>query len=348
MSVPDTSLPSTAAPQASAYRPPVRWRLLRILVTRTVQAVPTVICVIILNFLLLQLAPGDAATAIAAESGAATQEMLDNLRQQYGLDLSTFQQLGNYLWDLAHFNLGISPRFNVSVTELILERLPGTLLLMGIALFVAVAIGIFAGSVMARFVGKLPDRLLSIIVLIFYSVPAFWVGLMLIVVFSVTLGWLPAGGAGPAWSDKTGIDRLLEQSRYLVLPAVSLSLLYVAIYSRITRAAMLEVRSQDFVRTARAKGLRPNEIAIRHVLRNALIPVTTLAGLHVGGILGGAVVIETVFAWPGLGRLAVEAIMSRDFKVLLGILFFSALVVVVVNIVVDLIHSLLDPRIEAH
>lgn len=273
---------------------------------------------------------------------------MDNLRRQYGLDLSSMQQLGNYLWDLAHFNLGISPRFNVPVTELILERLPGTLVLMGIALVVAVAIGIVSGSVMARFAGQLPDRLLSIIVLVFYSVPAFWIGLMLIVVFSVTLGWLPAGGAGPAWSDKTGLDRLLEQSRYLVLPAISLSLLYIAIYSRITRAAMLEVRSQDFVRTARAKGLRPNEIAMRHVLRNALIPVTTLAGLHIGGILGGAVVIETVFSWPGLGRLAVEAIMSRDFKVLLGILFFSALVVVVVNIVVDLIHSLLDPRIEAH
>lgn len=333
-------------PRAEARRT-LPWRLLHVLVTRTLQAVPTIVAVIILNFLLLQLAPGDAATAIAAESGAATEEMMDALRQQFGLDLPVLHQLGNYLWGLAHFDLGTSPRFNVPVTQLILERLPGTLLLMSVALVVALAIGIAAGTVMASFAGKLPDRLLSILVLVFYSIPAFWIGLMLIVVFSVMLGWLPAGGAGPAWSDKVGLDRLIEQSRYMVLPTVSLALLYIAIYSRITRAAMLEVRSQDFVRTARAKGLRSTEITLRHVLRNALIPVTTLAGLHIGGILGGAVVIETVFAWPGLGRLAVEAIMARDFKVLLGILFFSSLLVVVVNIAVDLIHSVLDPRIEA-
>lgn len=323
------------------------WRLLHVLASRTLQAVPTVGAVVILNFLLLQLAPGDAATAIAAESGAATEEMLDNLRRQFGLDLPVLHQLGNYLWGLVHFDLGTSPRFNVPVTQLIFDRLPGTLLLMSTALVVALAIGIAAGAVMASFAGKLPDRLISVVVLVFYSIPAFWIGLMLIVVFSVMLGWLPAGGAGPAWSDKTGLDRLLEQCRYMVLPTVSLALLYIAIYSRITRAAMLEVRSQDFVRTARAKGLRGAQITLRHVLRNALIPVTTLAGLHIGGILGGAVVIETVFAWPGLGRLAVEAIMARDFKVLLGILFFSSLLVVVVNIVVDLVHSLLDPRIEA-
>lgn len=322
-------------------------RVLQVLASRTLRAIPTILAVIVLNFLLLQLAPGDAATAIAAESGAATQEMMDTLRQQFGLDLPVLQQLGNYLWGLVHFDLGLSPRFNVPVTQLIFERLPGTLTLMGVSLVVALGLGITAGAVMASFAGRLPDRLLSVAVLVFYSIPAFWIGLMLIVVFSVLLGWLPAGGAGPAWSDATGLARLLEQARYMVLPAVSLSLLYVAIYSRITRAAMLEVRAQDFVRTARAKGLRGTQITIRHVLRNALIPVTTLAGLHIGGILGGAVVIETVFAWPGLGRLAVEAIMARDFKVLLGILFFSSLVVVVVNIAVDLIHSLLDPRIEA-
>ncbi|WP_182086149.1 ABC transporter permease [Aureimonas sp. ME7] len=322
-------------------------RPVRFVVRRTVAAVPTVIGIVILNFLLLQLAPGDAATAIAAESGAATQEMMDSLRTQFGLDLPVLRQLAHYLRDLAHFSLGVSPRFNVPVVQLILDRLPGTLLLMGVALALALALGLLAGTTMASFAGRLPDRLLSIAVLVFYSIPAFWIGLMLIVVFSVKLGWLPSGGSGPVWSDKTGLAALLEGARYMVLPATSLALLYVAIYSRITRASMLEIRSQDFVRTARAKGLRSREITARHVLRNALIPVTTLAGLHIGGILGGAVVIETVFNWPGLGRLALESIMARDFKVLMGILFLSSLLVIAVNIAIDLVHSVLDPRVEA-
>lgn len=315
---------------------------------RSLHAVPTVLGIVILNFLLLQLAPGDAATAIAAESGAATQEMLDSLRSQFGLDLPLFTQLLNYLNDLAHFSLGVSPRFNVPVMQMIMERLPGTLVLMGSALVIAIVLGILAGATMATFAGKLPDRILSLVVLAFYSIPGFWVGLMLIVVFSVTLGWLPSGGAGPAWSDQTGLGWILERLRYMILPATSLGLLYLAIYARITRASMLEVRAQDFVRTARAKGLRPGEITFRHILRNALIPVTTLAGLHFGGILGGAVVVETVYSWPGLGRLAVESVMARDFKVLMGILLFSSLLVVVVNILIDLLHSLLDPRIEGH
>ncbi|MET3927880.1 ABC transporter permease [Devosia sp. 2618] len=324
-------------------------RLLRpfaIVGKRSLHAVPTVLGIVVLNFLLLQLAPGDAATAIAAESGAATEEMLTNLRMQFGLDLPVVTQLFHYLNDLAHFSLGISPRFNVPVTQMIFERLPGTLLLMGTALVIAVILGVLAGTVMASFAGKLPDRILSVVVLAFYSIPAFWIGLMLIVLFSVTLGWLPSGGSGPAWSDQTGFAWVLERLRYMILPAISLGLLYVAIYSRITRASMLEVRNQDFVRTARAKGLRPREITFRHILRNALIPVTTLAGLHFGGILGGAVVVETVYSWPGLGRLAVESVMARDFKVLIGILLFSSLLVVLVNILIDLLHSLLDPRIE--
>ncbi|OZI71661.1 ABC transporter permease [Bordetella genomosp. 12] len=323
-------------------------RPLRIAGKRTLDAVPTVLGIVVLNFLLLQLAPGDAATAIAAESGAATQEMMDDLRTQFGLNLSVATQLGHYLFDLAHLDLGVSPRFNMPVMQLIMERLPGTLALMSCALVIATALGLSAGVVMANHAGRLPDRVLSFLVLFFYSIPGFWIGLMLIVVFSVHLGWLPSGGAMPAWSSATGLSAVLEKARFMVLPVTSLSLLYIAIYSRITRAAMLEVRSQDFVRTARAKGLRPARISVRHVLRNALIPITTLAGLHIGGILGGAVIIETVFSWPGLGRLAVESIMARDFTVLMGILLLSSLLVILVNIVLDLLHAVLDPRIELH
>jgi peptide/nickel transport system permease protein len=302
----------------------------------------------VLNFFLLKLAPGDAADAMAAEAGSATEETMAMLRTRFGLDSPVLVQLFNYLDNLAHFSLGQSPRWGVPVVQLIGQRLPGTLTLMAVALVIAVVVGVSLGALMSSFAGKLPDRLISIVSLLFYSVPGFWIGLMLIVLFSVTLGWLPTGGAGQIGSKLTGWPALVDKARYMVLPATSLALFYVAIYARLTRAAMLEVRSQDFVRTARAKGVSPFFVTTRHVLRNALIPITTLAGMHVGGILGGAVVVETVYNWPGLGRLAFEAVMGRDFTVLLGILLMSSLLVIAVNALVDVLHTLLDPRIGAH
>lgn len=168
---------------------------------------------------------------------------------------------------------------------------------------------------------------------------------MLILTFSVKLGWLPSGGDSTIGSSLTGFAAFLDRLRYIVLPALSLALYFLAIYARLTRAAMLEVKSQDYVRTARAKGVSPIRLTTRHILRNALIPITTMAGMHIGGLLGGAVVVETVFSWPGLGRLAFEAVMARDFSVLLGILLLSSLVVIIVNAAVDLLQAWLDPRI---
>ncbi|MER9469031.1 ABC transporter permease [Mesorhizobium sp. M0482] len=310
-----------------------------------IQAVPTVLGIVILNFFLLQLAPGDAADVMAGEAGSATVETMAALRQRFGLDNPLLVQLFNYLYNLAHFSLGFSPRYGMPVADLIGQRLPGTLVLMAVALAVAIVLGLALGSVMAVFAGRLPDRVLSVISLLFYSIPGFWIGLMLIVLFSVKLGWLPSGGSGTIGSNLTGLARLWDRARYMILPALSLALFYVAIYARLTRAAMLEVQSQDYVRTAAAKGLPPAIITIRHVLRNALIPITTTAGMHVGGMLGGAVVVETVYSWPGLGRLAFEAVMGRDFTVLLGILLLSSLLVIIANATVDLLHAWLDPRI---
>jgi peptide/nickel transport system permease protein len=199
---------------------------------------------------------------------------------------------------------------------------------------------------MAAFAGRWTDRILSVLTLIFYSVPGFWIGLMLIVLFSVKLGWLPSGGAETIGSDRIGPAAWLDRARYMVLPAMSLSLFFVAIYARLTRGAMLEVWSQDYIRTARAKGLGTVAVVTRHVLRNALLPVTTMAGIHLGGLMGGAVVVETVYSWPGLGRLAFEAVMGRDFHVLLGILLLSSLLVLTVNALIDLLQAWLDPRIE--
>lgn len=322
-------------------------RIGRRLLRTGIQAVPTVAGIVILNFFLLKAAPGDAADAMAAEAGSATVETMAALRHRFGLDNTVLVQLLDYLNNLAHFSLGYSPRYNMPVLDLIGQRLPGTLTLMLVALVIAVALGLFIGALMAVFAGRLPDRVLSILSLLFYSTPGFWVGLMLIVVFSVNLGWLPSGGSETIGSDLTGLPALIDHARYMILPATSLALFYVSVYARLTRAAMLEVKTQDFVRTARAKGLSPSAVTIRHVLRNALIPITTLAGMHVGSMLGGAVVVETVYSWPGLGRLAFEAVMARDFTVLLGILLLSSLLVIVANVVVDLLHAWLDPRIGA-
>jgi peptide/nickel transport system permease protein len=269
------------------------------------------------------------------------------LRERFGLNAPLLVQLKQYLLNLAQFSLGDSPRYGMPVADLIAQRLPGTLLLMGVALAIALSLGLLLGAVMATYVGRWPDRVLSVLALVFYSVPSFWIGLMLIVCFSIQLGWLPSGGAETIGAGLAGWDAVVDRVRHMVLPALSLALFFVAIYARLTRAAMLEVRSQDFVRTAAAKGLAPWRITVHHVLRNALLPVTTMAGVHLANILGGAVVVETVYSWPGLGRLAFEAVMGRDFNVLLGVLVLSSLLVIVANMLVDLLHAWLDPRIDA-
>ena len=320
--------------------------LLKALRRTALHAVPTILIIVVLNFFLLRLAPGDAADVMAGEAGAATQETLSALRSRFGLDLPVLQQLGAYLGNLAHFSLGFSPRYNMPVANLILQRLPGTLALMGISLLLAVAGGVALGAVMASHAGRWPDRVISVFMLLFYSIPGFWIGLMLIVVFSVKLGWLPSGGAETIGAGYTGLAALADRARFMVLPGLSLSMFYLSLYGRFARAAILEVRSQDYVRTAAAKGLSGPAIMLRHVLRNAMLPVTALAGVHLGGLMGGAVVVETVYSWPGLGRLAFEAVMSRDFSVLLGVLLLSSLLVIVANGLVDIVQAWLDPRIE--
>ncbi len=310
------------------------------------QAVPTVIGIVILNFLLFQLVPGDAVDVIAAESGAATAESLEQLRAHFGLNIPVAEQLWHYLNNLAHFNLGVSPRHNMPVTTLIGTRVGNTLLLMVSALGLALAAGILLGSVMAMKAGKWQDKVLSLLSLVLYSTPSFWLGLMAIVLFAVKLGWFPTGGNITIGAGLHGWAYLMDLLRHLALPATAMAGFFVAIFSRLTRSAMLEVSRQDYVRTARAKGLGPMAVTFRHILRNALIPVTTVAGMHFGTLLGGAVVIEVVFSWPGLGRLALESVLSRDYAVLMGILFFSSLMVIVVNMLVDLLQAWLDPRIQ--
>lgn len=310
------------------------------------QMVLVVVGIATVNFFLLRLAPGDAAEVLAGEAGAATPEFMAALRRQFGLDQPLPVQFGHYLGNILTLNLGFSFRQGVPVSELILGRLPATVLLMGASIGFAVLGGSLLGFLAARRAGTLTDTLVSVIALLFYATPVFWIGVMLIVVFSVWLDWLPVGGMMTIEAGHRGLAYAFDVARHLVLPATTLGLFYLAVYTRLMRASMLQIYGQDFVRTAVAKGLGPSRIAVRHVLRNALLPVVTMLGMQVGSILGGAILVETVFSWPGLGRLAFEALFQRDLNLLLGILLVSSVVVVVVNVLVDVAYGFLDPRVE--
>ncbi|WP_416414483.1 ABC transporter permease [Pantoea sp. App145] len=306
---------------------------------------PTFIGILLVMFFILKAIPGDAVDVLAGESGGASAATMALMREQYGLNLPGWQQFVNWVGHILQGNLGFSPRFNTPVTMLIISRLPATLVLMVAAQLVALIIGVLCGVIMSLFAGRWPDRLLSLISLLLYSLPGFWIGLMLLVLFSVHLGWLPSSGNMTIGANLSGWEWFKDLFTHAVLPVLSLASFFLAIYARLTRAAMLEIMHQDFVRTAHAKGLSPLCVTIVHVLRCALIPVLTVSGMHIATLLSGAAVVETVFSWPGLGRLALDAVMARDVNILLGILLFSSLMVLLANFVVDLIHAWLDPRI---
>ncbi|MGQ3355192.1 MAG: ABC transporter permease [Phreatobacter sp.] len=321
-------------------------RLARFILTRLLQAIPVVLGVVVLNFLLLQLAPGDAATVLAGEAGGAPPEYVEQLRARFGLDKPVLVQLGLYLKNILLLDLGFSFRNNAPVLELILGRLWPTLLLMGATLIISVGGGVILGVVAALGVRTWRDHLISIAAVIAYATPLFWIGLMLILVFSIRLNWFPTSGMEDVVAFNEGWARVVDIAHHLVLPTITLSLFYLALYTRLMRATVLEQRGAEYATTARAKGLTERAITLRHVLRNAMLPVVTMAGVQVGALLGGSVVVETVFAWPGLGQLAYQSLFARDFNLLLGIFFLSACLVVIVNIVVDVIYVLLDPRIR--
>lgn len=320
--------------------------MLRLIGYRLLKAIPLILAIVICNFILLKLAPGDAAEVLAGEAAAGTAEYLAELRARFGLDQPVHLQLWNYIAKLVTFDLGYSFRHNQSILSLILDRLPATLLLMFSGMGLAVVLGAALGMLASQRVNQWQDNIISVFAILSFSVPVFWLGLMLIVVFSVNLGWFPAGGMETMASGKFGMARLLDILRHMVMPVTTLGLFYVALYTRVMRASMLEVFNQDFVTTARAKGLSKGRITFRHVFRNALLPIVTLVGIQFGTLLGGSVLVETVFSWPGLGRLAFEAVFQRDINLLLGILLMCSILVVVSNILVDVMYSRLDPRIR--
>ncbi|MFJ1252081.1 ABC transporter permease [Cupriavidus sp. CuC1] len=313
---------------------------------RLLQVVPVVFGIALLNFLILQIAPGDVVDVLAGEAGAATPEYMAQLRAGFGLDQPLYLQLLHYLWNVVTLDLGFSFRQNMPVFDLIASRLPATLLLMAAAMGIALLLGVALGVLSALRVHRWQDNAISLLVLVAYAMPTFWLGLMAIVLFSAKLGWLPSGGMSDISAAHTGLAHALDVARHAVLPSLTLATFYLAVYAKLVRTAMLELYGADFIRTARAKGAGEARITLVHALRNALLPLVTMLGYQVASLLSGAVLVESVFSWPGLGRLAFESILARDFNLLLGILLLSSLLVTLINIVVDVAYALLDPRVQ--
>ncbi|WP_338665073.1 ABC transporter permease [Pararoseomonas sp. SCSIO 73927] len=321
-------------------------RLPGFLLRRVLKSIAVVLAIVVCNFLLIHAAPGDPATVMAGQSGAADPQYMEQLRRQFGLDQPLTTQLWIYLKGVLQLDLGYSHRQQAGVAGLIADRLPATLLLTGAAFLIAIAGGVAMGALAARRVGTWADSAITVVALAFYATPIFWVGLMLVLLFSVTLEWLPGFGMSDPSLNATGLALALDVARHLVLPAVTLGLFYLAVYARLTRATMLEVADQDFVRTARAKGVPEGRVLRAHILRNALLPVITFAGIQAGQLVGGSILVETVFAWPGIGRLAFEALLARDYQVLMGVFFITSVMVVLFNLLTDLLYALVDPRVE--
>lgn len=303
--------------------------------------------VVVGTFFLLEAASGDAVDAYLASIGGGDATLMAELRAAYGLDQSVWSRLWLYLTSLARLDFGYSVAFGRPILDLILERLPNTLWLMGSATVLSVGLGTALGIVAGARPGGAADRTLSIASLALYAVPSFWLGLVLSVVFAVQLRWLPTSGIETVASGKQGLDRALDIARHLVLPVASLGFIYLALFLRTMRAGMAEAWRQDYALAARAKGLARHRIVLRHIARNALLPLVTMIGLQAAAMLGGSVVIESVFAVPGFGRLAQEAVGGRDAPLLMGIIVTSAVLVIVVNLVIDLTYALLDPRVGA-
>lgn len=326
-------------------------RFLSFLAPRLSKALLVVLGVVVLNFFLIHLAPGDPAAVLAGQAGSGDPMYVEQLRHQFGLDKPLLVQLGLYLKGVLTLDLGYSYRSQVPVLDLILERLPATFLLMSCAFVFSLALGVLLGvlAAKARYAGKRRwlDSGIMTGALLLYATPLFWLSLMGILLFSVMLEWLPAFGMETVGAQLHGWAYAWDITQHLILPTLTLGCFFMAVYVRLTRASMLEVIGMDFVKTARAKGVPPGRVIRVHVLRNALLPVITFAGIQLGQMAGGAVLTETVFSWPGIGRLMFDALLQRDYQLLLGIFLVTSIMVVAFNLLTDLVYHWVDPRIAA-
>lgn len=303
--------------------------------------------VLVLNFTLITIAPGDIADSIAGDMGGADASVMEEIRQRYGLNESFPVQLWRYVSGVARLDLGYSYFYNAPVTDLILEKLPATLLLVFSSQILAIVLGTLLGVLAAKKPNGFVSLLVTFLSLFGFAAPVFWSGILLIILFVSIFPLFPVGGMTDVTIEGGFFVHLLDLLHHLFLPMITLASIYLALYSRLARASMLEVLGADYIRTARAKGLPQRLVLYKHALKNALGPLVTVAGLQFSAVMSGAVVVETVFSWPGLGTLALQSILARDTPTIMGILFFSSFVVIVVNILTDIVLRTIDPRIKA-
>ena len=304
--------------------------------------------VVVLNFLLIRLAPGDPAVVIAGEMGGATEEMLESIRQEYGLDRPLPTQLWIYVGGVITGDFGQSFFFNKPVSELILRRVGPTILLVATAQVMAISIGVFLGVIAARKPNGATSAFVSVFATVGYAVPVFWTGIMLIILFASVFPVFPVEGMQSVKLRDAPLPmRVADILYHLVLPALTLAIIYLALYARLARASTLDVLGSDYIRTARAKGAGERSVLFKHALRNAALPILTVAGLQFGNLISGALLVETVFNWPGMGRLAFDSILRRDDPTILGVLFFASAMVVIANLLTDLGYRMADPRLRA-
>ncbi|HEV7547401.1 MAG: peptide/nickel transport system permease protein [Rhodospirillaceae bacterium] len=310
----------------------------RLIAIRVLQAVPVILIVSVLAFLLMSLLPGDPAVVIAGDQ--ASPEAIEKVRRSLGLDRPFLEQIGLWFLQLAQGNFGASLMLNQSVVSAMGERLPVTLSLAGLSLAITLPVGIFAGSIAAYYRQTWIDSVVMVVALLGVSIPAFWIAILAVILFSVMLGWLPSSGFVPLAQDPLG------WFRSLVMPAAMLSLFQIGFLARMTRSAMLDVLSQDFIRTARSKGLSEWSTVGKHAFRNALIMVITAMGILISTAIGGSVVIEQVFALPGIGRLVVQGILARDYPLVQGVMLIYGFAFVAINLMVDVLYTVADPRVR--
>ena len=322
-------------------------KTLGLIVNRLVYAILLLLAVLVLNFTLMHLAPGDVADTISQSMGGADEELLIEIRRDYGLDQPYYQQLVTYIGKVLRFDLGHSFFFNEPVSKLVLERVPATLLLVITAQILALLLGVVLGVYSARKPNGMMSHFVTFFALFGYSAPVFWTGILLLIAFSLQIPLFPVAGMRDVTIEGNFWIHTIDVMKHMVLPVVTLASIFLALYSRLARATMIETLGTDFVRTARAKGLPERQVVYKHALRNSLSPVVTLAGLQFSAVVSGAVLVEAVFSWPGLGTLAFQSIIARDTPTILGILFFSALVVIIGNLLTDLALRFVDPRVGA-
>jgi peptide/nickel transport system permease protein len=319
--------------------------VVRFVARRVLLLVPLLLGMVLLAFGIVQLAPGDPVQVLVGDY-PAPDEYVAQVRERFGLDQPAWVQLGRYLAEVVRGNLGYSFFYNEPVLDVLVGRLGATLLLMGAAFLLAGAGGVLLGVACGRRPGSLTDHLLMVVGLIGYSLPVFWLGQLLLMALSLKAGWFPTQGMQTIAFGLTPAQRALDVLHHLALPAVTLATRYLALNVRLMRTSLVEVGAMDYLTTARAKGLTERAVIWKHAVRNALLPVVTIMGLNVGHLVGGAVLTETVFAWPGLGRLIFDSILHRDYPVLLGGLLVISVCVVIGNLLADLAYAVIDPRIR--